>query len=211
MIAGLAAVFAGDVEEGERLLTPDLPLEDEPAQRWLVLHSLLGRGQAALVRGDEASAESLLGEALAAARALGNEFTLSTTLNTVATLREVVGDEVGAAALLGESLAVSFPLRLTWTLGYAVPALAGVAARTGRPYVAAALFGAAATLGASTAVDPHFPPSRETADAGLLAARDALGDRDFLAAWELGRSATSAEVAALAAQVVADFTDPGRG
>ena len=85
-----------------------------------------------------------------------------------------------------------------------MPALAGVAARTGRPYIAAALFGAAATLGASTAVDPHFPPSRETADAGLLAARDALGERDFLAAWELGRSATSAEVAALAAQVVAD-------
>ena len=106
---------------------------------------------------------------------------------------------------------MAFPLRLTWTLGYAVPALAGVAARTGRPYVAAALFGAAATLGASTAVDPHFPPSRETADAGLLAARDALGERDFLAAWELGRSATSAEVAALAAQVVAEVTDRARG
>ena len=211
MIAGLAAVFAGDVEEGERLLTSDLPLDDEPAQRWLHLHSLLGQGQAALVRGNLASAESLLGEALAAARALGNEFTLSTTLNTVATLREVAGDEAGAAALLGESLAVAFPLRLTWTLGHAVPALAGVAARTGRPYIAAALFGAAATLGASTAVDPHFPPSRETADAGLLAARDALGERDFLAAWELGRSASSAEVAALAAQVVAELTDPGRG
>ena len=68
------------------------------------------------------------------------------------------------------------------------------------------LFGAAATLGASTAVDPHFPPSRETADAGLLAARDALGEAGFLAAWEVGRSAPSAVVAAVAARVVTEVT-----
>ena len=206
MIAGLAAVFAGELDEAASLLTSRLPVADERAHRWLQLHSLLGQGQAALVSGDVVSAETLLEEALASARQLGNEFTLSTALNTLATVRELVGDEAGAAALLGESLEVAFPLRLTWTIGYAVPALAGVAARTGHPEAAAQLFGAAATLGASTAVDPHFPPSRETADAGLLAARDALGEAGFLAAWEVGRSAPSAVVAAVAARVVTEVT-----
>ncbi|WP_377641838.1 ATP-binding protein [Oryzobacter terrae] len=211
VLAGLAAVFAGDLGEAARLLRPDLQFTDPTAQRWMDLHSLIGRGQAALVGGDVEEADALLSEALDDARSLGNEFTLATTLNTVATAREALGDDTGAASLLGESLEVAWPLRLTWTLGYAVPALAGVAARSGEPAAAATLFGAAATLGASTAVDPHFPPSRETADAGLVAARDALGESDFLTAWEVGRSMTAAQVAQLAARVVADVTARGRG
>ena len=211
VLAGLAAVFAGDLAAGADLLRPDLQLPDGDAERWISLHSLIGLGQAALVGGDLDAARALLDEALAAAQGLGNEFTLATTLNTVATLREVLGDDPGAAALLGESLRTAWPLRLTWTIGYAVPALAGVAARSGDPEGAATLFGAAATLGAATAVDPHFPPSRETADAGLVVARDALGERDFLAAWEVGRSMTAAQVADLAETVVAGITDPGRG
>jgi predicted ATPase len=204
VLAGLAAVFAGDLDAGRRLLEPDVPITDEHAKRWLRLHSLIGRGQAALVGRDIASAESLLERALAEARSLGNEFTLATTLNTVATLREAMGDDITAAELLGESLEVAWPLRITWTIGYAVPALAGVAARVGDPVAAATLFGAAATLGASTAVDPHFPPSRDTADNGLARAREALGEQAFLAAWDAGRAATSARVAELGARVVAD-------
>jgi hypothetical protein len=211
VLAGLAAVFAGDLAAGADLLRPRLQLPEGDAARWISLHSLLGLGQAALVGGDVGAARALLDEALAAARGLGNEFTLATTLNTVATLREVLGDDPGAAALLGESLRTAWPLRLTWTIGYAVPALAGVAARSGDPEGAATLFGAAATLGAATAVDPHFPPSRETAYAGFVVARDALGERDFLDAWEVGRSMTAVQVAELAETVVAGITDPGRG
>ena len=209
VLAGMAAVFAGDLEGAARLLRPDVRLPDATAERWISLHCRIGLGQAALVGGDVASATSLLEDALIAARGLGNEFTLATTLNTVATLREVLGDDVGAAALLGESLATAWPLRLSWTIGYAVPALAGVAARSGDAAAAATLFGAAATLGAATAVDPHFPPSRATADAGLVAARDALGEGGFLTAWEVGRSMSAVQVAELSARVVAEITDPG--
>lgn len=211
VLAGLAAVFAGDLGEAADLLRPDIPLGDPTAQRWLALHSLIGRGQAALVGGNVAAADALLSEALEHARVLGNEFTLSTTLNTVATAREALGDDVGAAALLGESLSLAWPVRLTWTIVYAVPALAGVAARLGRAEAAATLFGAAATLGASSAVDPHFPPSRETADAGLLDARTALGEKDFLRSWEAGRSMTTTQVGEVAARVVADLTSRARG
>ncbi|MBD3924190.1 helix-turn-helix domain-containing protein [Nocardioides cavernae] len=211
VLAGLAAVFAGDLAAAAELLRPDLQLPGGDAGRWISLHFLIGLGQRALVGGDVDTAQSLLRDALAAARELGNEFALATTLNTVATLREVLGDDRGAAMLLGESLRTAWPLRLTWTIGYAVPALAGVAARSGDHEAAATLFGAAATLGAATAVDPHFPPSRETADAGLVTARDALGERAFLASWEVGRSMTAVQVAELAGTVVAEITDRGRG
>jgi hypothetical protein len=104
---------------------------------------------------------------------------------------------------------VSFPLRLGWTLGYAVPELAGVAARSGRPVAAAHLFGAAATLGDTTSVDPHYPPSRAGAESGLAVARTQLGSDEFTAAWDAGRTATQEEVARFAADVVADITSPG--
>lgn len=206
VLAGLAAVFAGDLVEGRRLLDSDLRLADEAGRRWMRLHARIGLGQAAMMGGNLTTAGLLLEESLAEARALANEFAVATTLNTVAALREAVGDDRGAAALLGESLEVAWPLRLTWTIGYAVPALAGVAARAGFPAAAATLFGAAATLGASTAVDPQFPPSRETADAGLAVARAALPEEEFAAAWQVGLSATPAEVAELAARVVTDVT-----
>lgn len=211
VLAGLAAVFAGDLEAGDRLLRPDAEVPDVIAERWISLHCLIGLGQAALMGGDVASARSLLEDALARAEELGNEFTLATTLNTLATVHEVLGDDVAAAGLLGEALRISVPLRLSWTIGYAVPALAGVASRCGHPRAAATLFGAAATLGATTAVDPHFPPSRETADAGLVAAREAMGESDFLVAWEEGRSMKAASVAELAERVVGEITDRGRG
>ncbi|HEV2798123.1 MAG TPA: helix-turn-helix domain-containing protein [Nocardioides sp.] len=211
VLAGLAAVFAGDLDTGDRLLRPEAEVPDAIAERWISLHCVIGLGQAALMGGDVPTARSLLEDALASARVLGNEFTLATTLNTLATVHEVLGDDVAAAGLLGESLRISAPLRLSWTIGYAVPALAGVASRCGHHGAAATLFGAAATLGATTAVDPHFPPSRETADAGLVTAREALGESAFLTAWEEGRSMKATSVVELAERVVGEITDRGRG
>jgi predicted ATPase/DNA-binding XRE family transcriptional regulator len=218
LLSGLGALFAGDLVPGERLLAQaegraaDLGGEeggDGDPRRWVRLHVQLGRGQAVLLAGDAEAATGLLEEAVSAARALGNEFGLATALNTLATARQHAGADADAAALLGESLAVSFPLRLAWTLGYAVPEMAGVAARSGRPEAAAFLFGAAATLGDATAVDPHYPPSRATVDAGLVAARTRLGPDEFAAAWEAGRTATPEEVGRFAAEVAEAISSPG--
>jgi hypothetical protein len=218
LLSGLGALFAGDLVAAERLLdlaevrADDLgggEAGEADPRRWARLHVQVGRGQALLVAGDAEAATRLLEEAATEARALGNEFGLATSLNTLATARQVAGDDAVAARLLGESLAVSFPLRLGWTLGYAVPELAGVAARSGRPAAAAYLFGAAATLGDTTAVDPHYPPSRATAEAGLAVARTRLAPDAFTAAWGAGRTATQEEVARFAAEVVADIASPG--
>jgi hypothetical protein len=218
LLSGLGALFAGDLAVGERLLAlaearaDDLGPEETgraDPRSWARMQVQVGRGQALLLAGDAEGATRLLEEAVAAARTFGNEFGLATALNTLATARQVAGDDATAAALLGESLAVSFPLRLGWTLGYAVPELAGVAARSGRVTAAAYLFGAAATLGDTTAVDPHYPPSRATAEAGLVAARTRLRPDEFTAAWEVGRTATQEEVARFAARVVAGLASPG--
>ncbi len=200
-LAGLAAAFSGDEEGAARLLGARPGLDDEEAG-WISVHRRIGRGQAAMVGGRPEAALRLLDAAVEDARALGNEFTLATALNTAATLAEMRGDDAAAARLLGEALELSVAHRLSWSLGYSLPALAGVAGRVGDPVVAATLFGAAATLTASDAVDAHFPPSRETADRGLAAARDALGEAAFRSAWEAGRSADRARVPELAAAVV---------
>ena len=51
VLAGLAAVFAGDLDAASDLLRPDLQLPDGDAERWISLHFLIGLGQAALVGG----------------------------------------------------------------------------------------------------------------------------------------------------------------
>ncbi|MFD1811935.1 ATP-binding protein [Rhodococcus gannanensis] len=205
-IAGLAAAFSGD-SGALRLLDGVL---DRAEPGWLTAHARLGLGQLALVSGDVDVAQTRHAEAVAEARRLGNEFTLATVLNSAASVCEAGGDDSGAAAMLGESLDLSVRLRLGWSLGYTLPAVAGLAARTGNPAGAAALYGAAARLNASDAVDPHFPPARSTADAGLDLARDTLGEKDFLAEWESGRTATAEQVASIAARVIDDVTNGRR-
>ena len=168
---------------------------------WVATHARIAQAQLALVAGDLATAGSVLSEVVEAARDVGNAFTVAVALNVHATLTELLGDEPATAVLLGESVALSLGARMSWTLGYALPALAGVALRVGDPASAAWLFGAAASISAADAVDPTFPVSRALSDRGLDDTRVALGEPVFTREWDLGRTASDADVRARAAEV----------
>ncbi|MET7402231.1 BTAD domain-containing putative transcriptional regulator, partial [Dactylosporangium sp. NPDC005572] len=141
-IAGLAAVFVGDVPGAARVVAA------APADGggWAAALLLGVRAQIAILSGDPATAVRWLTAAEATARAGGNPFAVATILNMRATVTEMAGDDRGTARLLAESVTVAVHARIRWPLAYALPALAGVAARTGDAPTAARLFGAAASL-----------------------------------------------------------------
>ncbi|MBD3783800.1 MAG: hypothetical protein IE926_12770 [Micrococcales bacterium] len=152
--------------------------------------------------GDLEAAAGLLDLVVEGARALGNPFSLATSLNLQATLTELLGEEAQTAALLGEALDLGLEGRLSWPLGYTLPALAALALRVSDPAGAAWLFGAAADVSAADAVAHTFPVSRALSDRGLDATRQALDEATFTREWELGRVAGDAEVRARAAAVL---------
>ncbi|MBH0122965.1 helix-turn-helix domain-containing protein [Rhodococcus sp. HM1] len=198
ILAGHAAIFAGDLDRARDLLDEALVGASGAGLRWEEAHTLVAFGQLALVRGDLDEADRVLGRALEIGRSIGNDFTLATSLNRRATVTALRGDTAGTAALLAESTTRSLDSRMSWTLSYALPALAGVAVQLGEPRAAAMLFAASASLSVTDAIDPRFPVSRELAAQDLATARSLLGEAAFQEAWDAGRTATAPELADLA-------------
>ena len=197
ILAGSAALFAGDLLHAERAIEEGLARAEASGAAWAVAHALIARGQLSLVTGDLEEARERLLVAETAARELGNAFTLATALNVLATLTEMGGDHRASATLLGESTELSVAAGISWTLGYSIPALAGVAAHLGEVETAAWLFGASASLSAAHAVNETFPASRALSDQSLATTRDQLGDEAFRRAWDAGRIADPGELTAL--------------
>jgi hypothetical protein len=201
VLAGSAAVFAGNLTAAGPLFAEGQARGEAAGDAWAVAHALIGHGQAALLAGRHDDAEEQLVAAEEAARRLGNAFTLATALNVRATLAQVRSEPRAAALMLVEATELSVGARISWTLGYAVPALAEVAVRLDDAETAARLFGASASLSAAYSVNPDFPAARALSDQGLADVRERLGDGSFRRAWDAGRSATHDDVAELAARV----------
>ncbi len=211
VMAASGALFAGDLDgASERLATVDLAATAEPAP-WASLHCRIAAGQVALLAGRLDEAERLLVEAEADARALGNPFTLATTLNLRATVTELRDAHSETAALLAEAAELSVDARISWTLAYTLPALAGVAVRLGELQAGAQLFGASASYSAEHSVAASFQTAKALAERDLAAARDELGEAEFRTAWDAGRDTTGAGVVELAQTLVQALSRRARG
>jgi hypothetical protein len=99
------------------------------------------------------------------------------------------GDYARATALYREALALHRAIGDRWEVVWLIEDVAMIGAALGQPERTARLFGAAAAireaLGTTTAQSPIGDPSE-----GVRAARAALGEADFAAAWAEGRAMT---------------------
>jgi len=198
LLAGMGAVFTGDLEGGGNLLDRGERFAEEHEMPWQVVHLRIARGLSALVGEDLVEAERTLRVAESEARALGNPFSLATTLNVLANVSELRDDHATSAVLLAEAVELSAEGSMGWTLAYSLPALAGVAVRVGEAATGARLFGASASYSAQHDVATSFQTMQELAARDLTAARTALGEAGFRQAWDDGRDATVDDVADLA-------------
>ncbi len=198
LVTALGAIFDGRTALAkpvlERLIQDTV---SHPDLAWHHAHAVASLAQADLAEGDLGSARTGLIAAEAAARALGNPFTLATVLNIRGTLEELAGDRAATARAVLEAVRLGLAARMGWTLAYSLAAAAGVAAAAGELVVAAELFGAVASLSASHEVDPRFAASAALAEGALTGVRRGLGPAAYAQAWSNGRTASLDQLGAL--------------
>ena len=198
-LLGTIAEYSGDEEQATIRYEQALALYralDATREVSLLLENL---ADAAFRRGELSRSEILAGEALALARTVGDVAIVTQVLVGAAQVANARSDQQTAAALLAESLARVKDSRfwLGWaeTLGgcAAVAAATGQATRAGQ--LLAAAMAICETIGMPRLL--HHEQYLRT----MAAARSALGDDAFAAAWAAGQSLPLEAALALATAI----------
>jgi predicted ATPase/class 3 adenylate cyclase len=190
----------GDPAAARAWLEEALAIGREVGDGEVIAHALNLLGEVARCEGDYGRAAACYEESLAAARDLGERWRVAAALHNLGHIARHRGDPEGAAARFRESLAVARELGDTRLIAHCLTGLAGVAA-TGQPERAGRLFGAGAAL--FDAIGAGLDPAdRAERDRNAAAARGALGEAPFAAAWEAGRALPAEEAIALASEAL---------
>ncbi|MFN2471280.1 MAG: BTAD domain-containing putative transcriptional regulator [Gaiellaceae bacterium] len=186
-IRGWAAAHRGDVEQAARLAGDSLALARELGHTRGVIVSLNGLANAAAAAGDRKRAVALYEEGLELAREHGDRVGQAGILGAWGGLAAEQGDDETAGRMLAESLVLCHQDGHTRGVGGCLHNIAMLAQRNGRQDTAVALSAAAA--GVLDALGGSLPPvSRAAAEEVVAAARAALGEEQFAAAWTHGRA-----------------------
>jgi predicted ATPase/DNA-binding SARP family transcriptional activator len=183
-------------EEARTLDEEQLATQREGGNTIGVAFSLGRLGSIAVDHGDYGTARALLEESLTLFRELEHTQDRATglwgmvhSLPNMARVARVEGDYGAARALLEESLTIKQELGLKQYIVTDLEALAAIAVEQAEPTRAARLFGAAESFREAFRY-PLPPPERAEHDRSVAAARAALGEEAFAAAWAEGRAMT---------------------
>jgi tetratricopeptide (TPR) repeat protein len=188
-------------EQGDDVATRTYALEAlafarELRSKYHMASALYGLGQVARVEGDLARSRALLEECLVLEREEGNRYMMGLLLLNLGRLTQKEGDVDRAASLLRQSLTVWRDLGDRAGLSAAVGFLGVLAISQGAHRTAVRLLGA---VGPGPALSlPLTPDDRRAYAESLTAARRALGEDAFAAAWAEGQAMTVEQAIAYA-------------
>jgi predicted ATPase/DNA-binding XRE family transcriptional regulator len=201
-LGGVAAARRDDAR-AQVLFAESLALYRELGDHADVAYTQAALAGLAADGGDLTRARALCEEAVAAFRQLSDDARLSGALSVLGRVAGLQGDEQGAVAAYAESLRLRHAAP-TEDLARSLEGLAQVvarqAARTGagrRMERAVHLFGAAAALWDGLGL-PRAPEYREEHERQVAAARAALGEEAFAAAWTAGQRLSLEQAVAMA-------------
>ena len=197
---GIIARFRGDHDRATRLLEEGLAASRADGNERYAAYALDNLGMVALLRGDAAGAARRLEEALVLGRGFGDAWGTAMRTYRLGVAVGETGDHRRAAALLAEGIGMWREHGDGSVLAESVGALAGVAHRLGQGGRAVRLWGAAERLRQSVGM-PMLPDWSTAHDRQVTAARAALGDAPFVAAWAAGRTLTPEQIVAEASAV----------
>ena len=152
-----------------------------------VARALGNMGEAEYHLGDLASAAARHTEALALARQLGRTNLEAFQLGDLGNVARRQGDLVRATALHRQALELKHALGARRQIAITLEDLAGVAGAEGRGERAASLLGAASAV-RETIGTPQIVPERLATEQAVAAARAALGEEAWAAAFTAGRA-----------------------
>jgi predicted ATPase/class 3 adenylate cyclase len=194
---GRLALQDGDYETARSLYEEGLAMRRQEGEKWMLAISLISFGEVVHSQGDYQRAADLYAEGLALSRDLRRSHHISWSLKNLGYIAIHDSDADRAAAALRESLALEQTLGNRQEVALRLIGLAGVGVITGRPTVAARLLAAVTRLFAELDVSMESVDSREH-ERFVAAARAALGEPAFTAAWEAGWAMTLDDAIALA-------------
>jgi predicted ATPase/DNA-binding CsgD family transcriptional regulator len=197
--------LAEDLEHnGERsiaILTDSLAQFEAIGDAWGVAFSQRCLGRAWMgIKGDYDRATSLLTPALATFRRLGDGWNIGVTLHKLGDNAREVGNWPEAITAYQESLAHHWTQRDPLGVADALLRLAQILVVLGDTELATRFFGCAEAQRERTGTIV-FEPARLGYEQAVAAARAALGDDPFQAAWDAGRSLHLADAVELAANL----------
>jgi tetratricopeptide (TPR) repeat protein len=188
---GVVAYHRGDYEVAVRLNEQALAITREFGSAFGEGLTICNLADALRAQGDLERARTLLEEGLASLRRqtyplrIGNA--LANTLARLGSIEYEMGREARASKLYAESLELMRRFSFRSAAVDCLEGLARVAAMQGRPERAARLLGASAALRDEMGA-PLAPTSRADHDHATNAARAALGQDAFAAAWAVGHA-----------------------
>jgi tetratricopeptide (TPR) repeat protein len=179
------ATHEHDSKKARALLEQCLVTWRELNHDWGIANALYTLGRVSIDERDYAGAHALLSESLAIRRMLDDRPGVAGCLNELGEVARARREYTLAKSLYEESLAISRRLDAPWAIVDSLGALAAIAKEAGRADRAARILGALARL----REDKHIPDSDSDDALGVNpveAARRALGEAEFGAAWREG-------------------------
>ncbi|MGH2561734.1 MAG: ATP-binding protein [Thermomicrobiales bacterium] len=210
---GVLAIEQGDDSRATTYFTEALAASEAVTDRWLA-GIVAGRayanlGVVARMRGDLTRAAAHHEEALRRERASGYLRGVTASLGDLGDVARDQGDYGRALAWYQEALGVLQDGNLqTRSVNEVLEGVATVAAATGQPERAARLLGAVAGLRERIGLGLRFPADILAYQRAVAAARVALGEEAFAAAWSAGRDLPRDQVVAEALAVDAPPEQP---
>jgi tetratricopeptide (TPR) repeat protein len=177
----------GEYEAARTLFEESLAIFRELGYKEGIAHSLANLGIVAHHQGHSEAAGALLVESLAMQRALDNKHGIGWSLHSLGKAAHDQRDYGTSRALFEESLAILLELVEKDGIVMNLEGLAAVAVAQAQPERAARLFGAAEGLREAIGALLH-PAECAQHDSCVAAARAALGEEAFAAAWAEGRA-----------------------
>jgi DNA-binding CsgD family transcriptional regulator/Flp pilus assembly protein TadD len=184
---GLVADRQGDHDRAVAYQEEALPIARGVGDDWQVGIILGNLGGAYYERGEFARGEALCQEALDVCRRIGDTFGIAVNLHDLGNFALERGDPIGAVANYRESLLLTRELAEGHLGSRTLDRICVALHQTGASRPAVRLSGAAAVFRESTG-DTLFLEEDVNLRMRFQQIRDVLGEVDFTAAWEAGRS-----------------------
>ncbi len=187
---GTLASDQGDHAAARPLLEESLSLQRRLGDRLGMANTLVGLGLVAREQGDLETARRFLSESLSVRRELGNKHGVAASLHALAHVADRQGNHREAAAQFAESLVIRRALGDKVGIAECLEGLA----RTAIPERAVRLLATAEAIRRALA-SSRRPADQRDFEGLLAAARSALGEAAFRAAWKTGDAMTPEQAA----------------
>jgi non-specific serine/threonine protein kinase len=198
-VLAVIAMDRGDITRATALAERSLAIARAVGHTLTTCLALIVPMYAARLTGDFDRARALIEESIALVRPLADKWTLATLLFNLSDISLCQGQHEPATGAAREGVVLSQELADLRSMTWCLTGIANTGAAQGQLQRAVRLWGA--VEGLSQSIGAPLPPTiRVSQDVHIPAARQALGDERFGAAWAEGRQMTPDAVVAYALQ-----------